>query len=294
MSALQNQNDAVQTLLRRSLDIAQGLQELPGAITTLSNRAQAPKRRMLVDQKGLEKPPSALRQRKKTSTCGPRQLSTACSVRAKLLVLMRVIERLEDLMGRYCGRRDTHTLAYDIRMSPLAALLLDDLENHVQSNRARLTSCVVLREEIKTKRECRIHAHVRNTKPKGPSYPGGNDPMNIDAIGQGKGKHDKGKGKGKGKQGQQGPQDKTRTKTRTRIQLNVGIVESAVTTRRTVGARRHRPTKRGFKGRLKSKNTTDAHNLDSTTPANNVPEVEIGGIEMNQVNVYAVEVRESE
>ena len=36
---------------------AQGLAELPGAITTVLNRAQAPTRRMLVDQKGLGKPP---------------------------------------------------------------------------------------------------------------------------------------------------------------------------------------------------------------------------------------------
>ena len=49
-----------------------------------------------------------------------------------------------------------------------------------------------------------------------------------------------------------------RTGTRARIRLNVGIVESADTSRKTVGARRT-PTK---------VDATDAHNLDSTKPAN--------------------------
>ena len=73
--------------------------------------------------------------------------------RVKVLELTVAIERLEDLVRRYCGRRDAqenvHTLAEDIRMSSLEALLPDDLEKHVQLNRARL-SYGVLREEIKT------------------------------------------------------------------------------------------------------------------------------------------------
>ena len=60
---------------------------------------------------------------------------------------------MEDLVRRYSGRRDAqgnaHTLAEGIRMSSLEALLPDDLEKHVQLNRARLTSCGVMREEIK-------------------------------------------------------------------------------------------------------------------------------------------------
>ena len=36
---------------------AQGLGDLPGAITTVLSRSQAPMRRMLVDPKGLGKPP---------------------------------------------------------------------------------------------------------------------------------------------------------------------------------------------------------------------------------------------
>ena len=74
--------------------------------------------------------------------------------RVKLPELMGAIERMKDLVLRYCGRRDAqgnvHTLAEDIRMSSLEALLPDDLEKHVQLNRARLNSYGVLREEIKT------------------------------------------------------------------------------------------------------------------------------------------------
>ena len=99
-------------------------------------------------------------------------------------------------------------------MSSLEALLPDDLEKHVQLNRARLNSYGVLREEIKTYSECRGHA-ARNAKQKGSVNPGGDDPMDIGAFGkskgkQGKGKH--GKGKGKGKQGQQGQQGRDRSK----------------------------------------------------------------------------------
>ena len=57
VNALMSQNAALETQLLSQQNIAQGLAELPGAITTVLNRAQAPTRRMLVDQKGLGKPP---------------------------------------------------------------------------------------------------------------------------------------------------------------------------------------------------------------------------------------------
>ena len=127
--------------------------------------------------------------------------------RAKLPELMCAIEKMEDLVRRYSSRRDAqgnaHNLAEDIRMSSLEALLPDDLEKHVQLNRARLTSYDVLREEIKTHCECRGHANARNMK----QNPGGDDTMDIGAFGKGKAKQGKGKhskGKAKGKQGQQG------------------------------------------------------------------------------------------
>ena len=108
--------------------------------------------------------------------------------------------------------------------------------------------------------------------------------MDIGALGkgkgkQGKGKHGKGKGKGKGKQGQQGRDRR----------LNVGTVESADTTRKTVGARRTPK-----KGKHKSKDATDAHNLDSTKPAHVQPVVEIGEFDMGYLDVGTLQQQESE
>ena len=51
------QNAALEAQLISQQNIAQGLAELPGAITTVLGRSQAPTRRMLVDPKGLGKPP---------------------------------------------------------------------------------------------------------------------------------------------------------------------------------------------------------------------------------------------
>ena len=54
---------------------------------------------------------------------------------------MGAIEKMEDLVRRCSGRRDAqgnaHSLAEDIRMSSLEALFPDDIEKHVQLNRAR-------------------------------------------------------------------------------------------------------------------------------------------------------------
>ena len=140
---------------------------------------------------------------------------------AKLPELKGASEKMEDLVRRYSSRRyaqgNAHSLAEDSRTSSLEALLPDDLEKHVQLNRARLTSYGVLREEIKTYCDCRGHANARR---RGSSHPGGDDPMDIGALGKGKGKQSEGKhgkGKGKGKQGQQGQhgqhgQDKDKSK----------------------------------------------------------------------------------
>ena len=65
------------------------------------------------------------------------------------------------------------------------------LREILSPTRAKLPE--LLREEIKTYCECRGHENARNTKQKGSSHPGGDDPMDIGAL-----------GKGKGKQGQQG------------------------------------------------------------------------------------------
>ena len=50
----------------------------------------------------------------------------------------------------------------------------------------------------------------------------------------------------------------------------------------------------GSKGKHKSKNATDAHNLDSTKPANVEPEVEIGEFGMGLLDVDALQQQESE
>ena len=57
VNALMSQNAALEAQLISQQNIAQGLAELPGAITTVLSRSQAPMRRMLVDPKGLGKPP---------------------------------------------------------------------------------------------------------------------------------------------------------------------------------------------------------------------------------------------
>ena len=57
VNALMSQNAALEAQLISQQNIAQGLAELLGAITNVLNRSQAPTRRMLVDPKGLGKPP---------------------------------------------------------------------------------------------------------------------------------------------------------------------------------------------------------------------------------------------
>ena len=57
MNALMGQNAALEAQLISQQNIAQGLAGLPGAITTVLSRSQAPMRRMLVDPKGFGKPP---------------------------------------------------------------------------------------------------------------------------------------------------------------------------------------------------------------------------------------------
>ena len=296
VNALMSQNAALEAQLVSQQNIAQGLAELPGAITTVLSPSQAPMRRMLVDPKGLGKSPvfsgreehfyvwtkkvennvsgvfpnvrgaltfaaeskdvvtaatvaigvpelgvetsaeidgqlcvvlSVLTEgesfdivmsagcdhgfeswRKLHGRWNPYTAGRARSLlteilsptQMKLPELMGAIEKMEDLVRRSCSRRDAqgnaHNLAEDIRMNSLEAFLPDDLEKHVQLNRARLTSYGVLREEIKTYCECGGPA-ARNVRQKGPSHPGGDDPMDINAFGKGKGKQSKGKlGKG--------------------------------------------------------------------------------------------------
>ena len=114
--------------------------------------------------------------------------------------------------------------------------------------------------------------------------------MDIGAFGkdkgkQGKGKHGKGKGKGKhGQQGQQG-RDKSKDKNKDSIECwncgKRGICSKDCWSKKN--------TKGGSDGKHKSKNATDAHNLDSTKPANVEPEVEIDGFDIGFLDVDALQ-----
>ena len=138
--------------------------------------------------------------------------------RVKLPELMRGIERIEDLVRRYCGRRDAqgnvHTLAEDIRM-----------------NRARLTSYGILREEITTYCECRGHTTARNTKEKRFVTARVNKAKASMARAREKGSKDKDNKDNKDR-------TRARTRARTRIRTSVETVESVDTTWKMVGARR--------------------------------------------------------
>ena len=79
----------------------------------------------------------------------------------------------------------------------------------------------------------------------------GDDPVDVC---EGNGKH----GKGRGKREARTARTRTSTTTRTRTQSKVGTVESAVTTRRIVRARRIRPTKVVHGEKEPKKSTTDA------------------------------------
>ena len=171
-------------------------------------------------------------------------------------------------------------------MSSLEALLLDDLEKHVKLNRARLTSYAVLREEIKTYCECTGHA-ARNAKQNGSSHPGGDDPTDIGAFGKGKGKQ------GKGKHGQQGQEGRDRSKDKNKDSIECWNCGMRGHYSKDCWSKKN-TNKGGSKGKHKSNNATDAHNLDWTKPANVEPEVEIGGVDMIFLDVDALQQQGSE
>ena len=146
--------------------------------------------------------------------------------RAKLVELQGV-ERLEDLMRRYTQRRDArngqrHTLAEDIRMAALEALLPEELERHCQLQRSRLDTYQQLREGVVLYAEARGYfapklgqvSKAREVR---------DDPTDVGGFGQwkgrnfpkGKGKNSTGlgKGKGTGKDGKDGAKSSGRVNT---------------------------------------------------------------------------------
>ena len=134
--------------------------------------------------------------------------------RAKVDELLGALERHEELVRRYCSRRDAQgnrrQLPEDVRMASVECLLPVELEKHVQLNRARLDEYSKLREEIVMFVEARTGAAVqeRRRKKDHSTWP---TPMDVDSLaregkgkGKGKGKGGKGNGKGKGKSDQKG------------------------------------------------------------------------------------------
>ena len=123
--------------------------------------------------------------------------------RAKNETLLDSVERLEDLMRRYECRRsasgERFKLSEDIRMASLEALLPEELERHVQLNRARLGSYTDLRAEVVMFAETRSGGGGgRFSKPSAARR--APDAMDVDALGQGSlGRYGGGAGRGKGK-----------------------------------------------------------------------------------------------
>ena len=113
--------------------------------------------------------------------------------RAKLVELQGAVERLEDLMRRYTQRRDArngqrHTLAEDIRMAALEALLPEELERHCQLQRSRLDTYQKLREEVVLYAEARGYVAPKLGQVS-KAREDRDDPMDVGGFGQWKGRN---------------------------------------------------------------------------------------------------------
>ena len=98
---------------------------------------------------------------------------------------------------------------------------------------------------------------------------------------QGKGKHGNGKGKGKGTQGPQEQQGRDRSKDKDKNKDSIECWNCGKRGHYSKDYWSKKNTNKGCSnGKHESKNATDAHNLDSTKPANVEPDVEIGEFEM--------------
>ena len=113
--------------------------------------------------------------------------------RAKLVELQGAVERLEDLMRRYTQRGDArngqrHTLAEDIRMAALEALLPEELERHCQLQRSRLDTYQKLREEVVLYAEARGYVAPKLGQVS-KAREDRDDPMDVGGFGQWKGRN---------------------------------------------------------------------------------------------------------
>ena len=127
-------------------------------------------------------------------------------------------------------------------MSSLEALLPDDLEKHVQLNRARLNSYGVLRERSKHTVSVEATQHetqnrkVRHTQEETTQWTS----VRLVEARANKARASTARAKAKDSKDSKDSKDETgaRTSTRTRIRLNAGTVVCTDTTRKTVGVRR--------------------------------------------------------
>ena len=96
-------------------------------------------------------------------------------------------------MRRYTQRRDArngqrHTLAEDIRMAALEALLPEELERHCQLQRSRLDTCQKLREEVVLNAEARGYVAPKVGQVS-KAREDGDDLMDVGGFGQWKGRN---------------------------------------------------------------------------------------------------------
>ena len=105
------------------------------------------------------------------------------------------------------------------------------------------------------------------------------EPTQWTSVRLAKERANKARAKAKGSMDSKDNKDETRARTRTRIRLNVGTVEKRGLCSKDCWSKKN-TNKGGSDGKHKSKNATDAHNLDSTKQANVEPEVEIGGFDI--------------
>ena len=168
--------------------------------------------------------------------------------RAKLVELQGAVERLEALMRRYSQRRDArngqrHTLAEDIRMAALEALLPEELKRHCQLQRSLLDTYQKLREEVVLYAEARGYVASKLGQVS-KAREDRDDPMDVGGFGQWKGRNvHKGKGNIPPALAKEREQEKMERmvrnhrdeRTHRKLKVSVGSAGKQVTSTRTAG-----------------------------------------------------------
>ena len=150
---------------------------------------------------------------------------------------------LREILRRDVRNGQRHTLAEDIRMAALEALLPEELERHCQLQRSRLDTYQNLREEVVLYAEARGYVAPKLGQVS-KAREDRDDPMDVGGFGQwkgrssfkGKGKNSTGigKGKGTGKDGQDGAKSSGRMNT-PKTQSQCWNCGKQVTSTRTAG-----------------------------------------------------------